>query len=96
MMKFSAVLVALVAFVCAVDAFTVQAPRVVHVRSSFTLQMTVLTYGTKKKDFKAGSPLKVSRSCSLPVCVSSRLFLSFLFFAAECLRVIRGQATIQL
>jgi hypothetical protein len=37
-------------------AFTVSTP--FAVRSSTNLKMTVLTYNGKKKDFKAGSPLK--------------------------------------
>ena len=30
------------------------------VRKSSSLDMTILTYGNKKKDFKAGSPLKTA------------------------------------
>ena len=47
------VLLAILAFA---NAFVVQNPN--SVRSSSELKMTVLTYGAKKADFKAGSPLK--------------------------------------
>jgi hypothetical protein len=57
-MKLIVILVGFFAALCSVDAFTVQTPRRMMVRASSTLQMTVLTYGNKKKDFKAGSPLK--------------------------------------
>jgi hypothetical protein len=60
-MKLIVILVGFVAALCGVDGFTVQTPRRMMVRCSSissTLQMTVLTYGNKKKDFKAGSPLK--------------------------------------
>mmetsp|Transcript_32880 Transcript_32880/g.59550 ORF Transcript_32880/g.59550 Transcript_32880/m.59550 type:complete len:117 (+) Transcript_32880:102-452(+) len=61
-MKLTVILVGFVAALCGVDGFTVQTPRRMMVRCSSsyssTLQMTVLTYGNKKKDFKAGSPLK--------------------------------------
>lgn len=55
-MKLIACLVAFIVVLCAVDAFSVQTPA--PVRSSSALSMTVLTYGNKKKNFRAGSPLK--------------------------------------
>ena len=47
----------LIIAVAASSAFTVSAP---SVRSSTELKMTILTYGGKKMDFKAGSPLKAA------------------------------------
>jgi len=42
--------------IAATNAFSVSTPSAL--RSSTDLRMTVLSYGGKKKDFKAGSPLK--------------------------------------
>jgi len=42
--------------IAATNGFTVSTPSAV--RSSTDLKMTALTYKGKKKDFKAGSPLK--------------------------------------
>lgn len=46
----------LILAVAATNAFTVSMPNAV--RSSSELKMTLLTYNGKKKDFKAGTPLK--------------------------------------
>lgn len=56
-MKLIAILIVFIAALCAANAFSVKpAP---GSRSSATeLRMTVLTYGNKKKNFRAGSPLK--------------------------------------
>ena len=62
-MKLIAFLVAFIASACAVDGFSVQLSAAARSSSSsWALQMTVLTYGSKKKDFKPGSPLK--NACS--------------------------------
>ena len=48
-----------IAMLAAANAFTVSTPFTTSRLSKSTgLQMTILTYGAKKQDFKAGSPLK--------------------------------------
>jgi hypothetical protein len=56
-MKPFAFLLALAAAISIADAFIANNKQVVAFKSS-PLQMTLLTYGSKKKDFKPGSPLK--------------------------------------
>jgi hypothetical protein len=47
----------LIAVIAVSNAFTVSTPFAAS-RSTTELQMTKLSYGSKKQDFKAGSPLK--------------------------------------
>jgi hypothetical protein len=56
-MKVFASLLAILVVLCFADAFHTRAPKNRPMKGS-TLQMTVLSYGGKKKDFKAGSSLK--------------------------------------
>lgn len=57
MKTFFALLIALIVCLSA-EAFTTSTNSLPAVSSSSSLQMTVLTYNGKKKNFKAGSPLK--------------------------------------
>jgi hypothetical protein len=56
-MKVFASLLAILVVRCFADALHTRAPNNRPMKGS-TLQMTVLSYGGKKKDFKAGSSLK--------------------------------------
>jgi hypothetical protein len=56
-MKSLTVLLALAAALSITDAFIAINKQVVAFKSS-PLQMTLLTYGSKKQDFKPGSPMK--------------------------------------
>jgi len=66
MMRFSIVLLVVYSIVGA-NAFVVNSPSF-GVTSSSSLQMTVLTYKGKKKDFKPGSPLsRAAAQLGVPV-----------------------------
>lgn len=60
MKSFMSLIFALVCVVASVNAFTSVAPT--NFQSSTALDMTVLTYNGKKKNFRAGSPMKNAAS----------------------------------
>ena len=60
MRSVSYVLILTLLLACSVQAFVVAPLGVPAVKSTSSLQMTILTYGNKKMNFKPGTPMKAA------------------------------------